>query len=335
MPDTKATALTAGTVLHSTDLLLGVDVTDTTMAASGSTKRYSPAIVAAGLPVFVASGTGHAPGLVPDPGGSAGATRYLREDATWFTPAGGGGGTPGGAAGALQYNNAGAFGGSANWGIGASNTLNGVPIADPGSPAAGDLWLSSGQRTLTSLNSGCLIRHGGCIWMANGAGTAVVNTASPTSLLTGFASPTGSLIIPANLLTTGKILRLQWYGKWSTTATPTMTMAVLLGGTVVMTGATAAALPTQTGANLHLSVFSLNVQAVGASGKVAGTGQFSGFSSLLVGTHSHYITSGGGTIAQVPVDTTAALAFDLQVTWGTASPSNTIQTMGASLYIDG
>lgn len=32
------------------------------------------------------SGTGHAHGLAPDPGGTAGTTKFLREDATWQTP---------------------------------------------------------------------------------------------------------------------------------------------------------------------------------------------------------------------------------------------------------
>lgn len=37
------------------------------------------------LPVFVASGTGHAKGFVPDPGAVAGTTKFLREDATFQT----------------------------------------------------------------------------------------------------------------------------------------------------------------------------------------------------------------------------------------------------------
>lgn len=38
--------------------------------------------------VFGASGANHAPGLVPDPGATAGTTKYLREDGTWSAPAG-------------------------------------------------------------------------------------------------------------------------------------------------------------------------------------------------------------------------------------------------------
>jgi len=46
-----------------------------------------------GVPAFLASGSGHAAGLVPDPGASAGSTRYLREDASWDVPAGGSSGS--------------------------------------------------------------------------------------------------------------------------------------------------------------------------------------------------------------------------------------------------
>jgi hypothetical protein len=40
------------------------------------------------LPAFNGSGTNHAPGIVPDPGGTVGTTRFLREDGTWSTPTG-------------------------------------------------------------------------------------------------------------------------------------------------------------------------------------------------------------------------------------------------------
>lgn len=64
-------------------------------------------------PVFVASGATHSSGICPDPGATAGTTRFLCENATWAVPAGGGG-TPGGANTQIQFNNSGAFGGSAN-----------------------------------------------------------------------------------------------------------------------------------------------------------------------------------------------------------------------------
>ena len=45
------------------------------------------------LDLFAASGASSKKGLVPDPGSTAGATRFLREDAIWATPPGGAGGT--------------------------------------------------------------------------------------------------------------------------------------------------------------------------------------------------------------------------------------------------
>lgn len=58
---------------------------------NGSTGAVSlRAIVPADVPVFVASGASHAAGIVPDPGSTAGTAKFLREDATWATPAGGG-----------------------------------------------------------------------------------------------------------------------------------------------------------------------------------------------------------------------------------------------------
>jgi hypothetical protein len=41
------------------------------------------AVAASALPVFGPSGSGHAVGAVPDPGATAGTTRFLREDGTW------------------------------------------------------------------------------------------------------------------------------------------------------------------------------------------------------------------------------------------------------------
>lgn len=49
-----------------------------------------PGPASASDPVFGASGPGHAAGDAPDPGGTAGTTRFLREDATWQVPSGGG-----------------------------------------------------------------------------------------------------------------------------------------------------------------------------------------------------------------------------------------------------
>lgn len=70
--------------------------------ASGNIVTFYPYTKAGnvdGLDVFGASGSGHSSGLVPDPGATAGTSKYLREDGTWAEPAGGGGGAVSGVKG--------------------------------------------------------------------------------------------------------------------------------------------------------------------------------------------------------------------------------------------
>jgi hypothetical protein len=62
--------------------------------------RLNGALSAAQLPLFGISGSGHGPGAVPDPGATAGSTRFLREDGIWAVT--GGGGTSGAAGGDLS-----------------------------------------------------------------------------------------------------------------------------------------------------------------------------------------------------------------------------------------
>ena len=96
---------------------------------------------------MVASGTLHAAGLAPDPGSTAGTTKFLREDATWVVPAGGGG-TPGGANTNVQFNNSGAFGGDAGFtyaskivNVGNGTNLGGITMNAGGSTTSSPMLL--------------------------------------------------------------------------------------------------------------------------------------------------------------------------------------------------
>lgn len=60
---------------------------------SVNTRTGAVTLIGTDLPVFAASGTGHSAGAVPDPGATAGTTRFLREDGGWAAIAGGAGGT--------------------------------------------------------------------------------------------------------------------------------------------------------------------------------------------------------------------------------------------------
>jgi len=77
-------------VLKSGDTMTGPLAVGTVNAGTVNATTLNGAISASQLPLFQASGSGHALGVVPDPGATAGTTRYLREDGTWATPSGGG-----------------------------------------------------------------------------------------------------------------------------------------------------------------------------------------------------------------------------------------------------
>ena len=64
------------------------------------TGSFAGSITPASLPLFIASGAGHMAGAVPDPGPTAGITRFLREDGTWAVGGSGGATGPAGPAGA-------------------------------------------------------------------------------------------------------------------------------------------------------------------------------------------------------------------------------------------
>jgi hypothetical protein len=94
----------------------------TALGAAATTHQHSATDINAGvlnpvqLPMMVGSGTSHAAGAVPDPGASAGTTKFLREDGTWAIPAGGGGsGTPGGGNQQVQFNDGGVFNGNSGF----------------------------------------------------------------------------------------------------------------------------------------------------------------------------------------------------------------------------
>ncbi len=75
-------AFTAGTINVGT-----LNATTISGGLSGGSIN-SGTIAPAYLPLFGPSGATHASGIVPDPGVSAGSTRFLREDGTWVAPSG-------------------------------------------------------------------------------------------------------------------------------------------------------------------------------------------------------------------------------------------------------
>lgn len=84
----KGTYTSSGTTL-SRDTVLSSS-TGSAINFSAGTKNVFLVVPATPSNAFGASGTGHYPGGVPDPGSSSGTTAFLREDGTWVDLSGGG-----------------------------------------------------------------------------------------------------------------------------------------------------------------------------------------------------------------------------------------------------
>ena len=251
-----------------------------------------------------------------------------------------------GSSGQLVYNSSNLFAGAANLNVGSSGQLNCNPMSAPGTPATGDLWYDSARNTFGFLSAGMVTQPSGIIWQGLSSGTAVTNTASATTLLGSISSTIGSLTIPANALQPGKIIRPMLWGSCSwPSGPPTVAFAMLLGGNVVW-GSTALAVAQTTTATYwtisnYIGAHGLQVQSIGASGKIIGSLGFvvSSAASALAMTTGSSSSLPASNIYVAPVaqtiNTTGTLAIDFQVKMGSAVAAASVQFLGGWIEILG
>ncbi len=208
-----------------------------------------------------------------------------------------------------------------------ASTFLGNPTGSPAAPSEITLYPNLGF-------VGTSLRGSVPIWAATSAGTPITNSTSSTSIFTG-ASSIGSLTIPANTLQVGSRLRFNIFGTLSANATssPTLTIKFLLGGATLSSWTTPAAATTYSGIGwiTYESPIGFLVQAIGSSGKIIGVGGFNGF-GWTANLFSNNALSAPP--SQVTINTTTALAVDLQFQWSVASASESIQLLGGTIYLD-
>lgn len=163
---------------------------------------------------------------------------------------------------------------------------------------------------------------------ATAAGTAVGNTVTETILFP-------NVIIPANFMQDGRVLRLNAFGQWGIQAAAnTLRIRVRWGGvagTVLWdTGAITNSADAETAAQWSAEIY-LQTRSNGATGTIMTMGNtVIGFDTVpTIETTAHYglatVNSVGGVVspAATTVDLTADTALSLTWTWGTANAANT------------
>lgn len=147
-------------------------------------------------------------------------------------------------------------------------------------------------------------------------GTALANSTTLTDI-----SPAPAIVLPANLLEVGSLIRVRSWGRFSTTATPTLLLGIYYGAVAGTAICATSALTTISGAanSTWRLEGEFRVRSIGSSGS-------------LIGAAAAYGITATTAVAMAPAtaptaitaDTTAAKALTIGAQWGTASASNTI-----------
>ncbi len=151
------------------------------------------------------------------------------------------------------------------------------------------------------------------------AGTALANSIALTDI-----SPAPQIIIPANLLDVGQVLRLKAFGVFSTTVTPTLLTGFYWGGVsaALPLAATAAVATASSVTNVpwHLE-YEGRIRTTGATGTIMGAGfEYRG---LTVATGA-FLPIPVTALATVTISTIVAQPLTVGAQWGTQNASNTI-----------
>lgn len=180
-----------------------------------------------------------------------------------------------------------------------------------------------------------------------GEATATANgTAINTSTTETILFP--NIPLPANYLQNNRTLRLRAFGAYGTTATPTLTFAIRLGGVSGTILAKSGAMVTTSGTGGGASMTAvweleayLVVRGNGTSGSVMTMGKVTLYTSTVgtAGTVTNYGmpqaiasgSTGGTTPVAVTADLTVAADLSLTALWGTSNAANNIQGINETL----
>ena len=182
------------------------------------------------------------------------------------------------------------------------------------SPASGDYWYDTTQKTFAARTAGATAFNSGILYV----GTATVTVANSTTETSLLGTGVGSATLPANFAVVGRTIRVRSHGFISDTATPSSTIKIKLGAMTLVTST--GTLPSGLSNAEVTFEFVFTFRSIGSSGTVIGQGISRITSGAFVSSASRALVM----TAPATIDTTVANAMDVTYQWGTASASNTI-----------
>jgi hypothetical protein len=167
-------------------------------------------------------------------------------------------------------------------------------------------------------------------YSGSNVGTVLENTETLTAISPGAETAGKQLVIPANYLNVGSVIRYSATGIFSTTGTPTLILGIYYGGVAGVVLAETIAITTPSGgANLSWALEAISrVKEVGSTGKIYTQGWCRGveaksLTSTTAGTTMMpEETSTGGESASLNTGENKSIVLGAK--WGTASTSNKI-----------
>lgn len=214
-----------------------------------------------------------------------------------------------------------ASGATINYGVQiTAGPLNMTPIAAPTTGAQGDIWIDSTQQSVMATVSGSSQAVQTNKWTMT-VSSSINTTATMGNIISSAAAngvPTSGLSIPPNFLTVGKTLYLVAIGTYTTTGTPNLTVAVLMGSMTVLTSGAVTQVAT-TGTNVFKLTAMITCTATGGFGSVMATGQTDQNTNTIGITGMDLpstLTTG--------LNTTIEQGIRVQITWSSSSASNNL-----------
>lgn len=154
----------------------------------------------------------------------------------------------------------------------------------------------------------------------------VAGVAYNTSTTLTDVSPGGTTnpyLIPGGTLQPGSVIRVEAYGTFSNTATPTLILGLYFGGVAGVALVASSAVTTTTAATnwaWYLKYVG-RVTAIGTAGTIIGGGEVHFPTALTTFTARRLPETA---MAAVTIDTTVNKALTIGAQWGTSSASNTL-----------